>query len=90
MNCFQLRLIVTRPQQSLLFSTCLSHLSNFTNLYWVFAAESVDYDQQSMILRMQSSVYISHVFFLGVSFAQCLFNYVSMSKGYFLMLLVMI
>ena len=40
---------------------------------------------------MQSlSVYILHVFFLGVSFAQCLFNYVSIPKEYFFMLLVMI
>ena len=57
-----------------------------------FPADNVNHDQQPMILQEPEvlSVYISHLLFLGISFAQSLFNGVTIPMEDFFMLLAMI
>ena len=79
MKCFRLWLFVTQPYQSLLFLTSLSPLIILqTYVGWIshWQCELGPTTQGSAGIQ-SVSMYISHLLFLGISFAQVLFNYIN-------------
>ena len=79
MKCSRLWLFVIQPYQSLLFLTSLSPLIILqTYVGWISHWECELGPTTQGSAGIQSvSMYISHLLFLGISFAQVLFNYIN-------------